>query len=215
MTTIIDKLKDGHLQFREDIYLQEQEKFQALAQAQHPKVLMIACSDSRVDPAIVTQAEAGELFMVRNVANLVPAYNESGADHHTGTTAALEYGVQVINVEHIVVMGHYGCGGIQALVQNDPAVAESLPGVAKWLEIGTQARTATLDALPEAPLDQQCRHCEHESVRQSLEKLMTFPFIAERVNAGTLHLHGWYFDLRTGCLQVLNTETQEFQAVAA
>lgn len=188
----IQGLIDGFRAFRETVYPRNRALFDALAhRGQAPKVMMIGCANSRVDPLLITGAGPGDVFVVRNVANLVPPYNPDGRYH--GTSAALEFAVRVLGVEHIIVLGHAGCGGVQALLDGSPLAGRSDDFVGAWMTIAEPARVRAVERAPTGAERQ--RACEHETVKVSLANLRTFPWIAERLAAGTLTLHGWYFDL--------------------
>jgi carbonic anhydrase len=193
-------LFDGYRRFREEVWPERRRLFQSLARdGQSPKALVIACSDSRVDPGMVFNAAPGELFIVRNVANLVPPYNPDG-DYH-GTSAALEFAVCVLEVPRIVVLGHAMCGGVQALLRGFPKGARDF--VEPWMNgIAAEARSRTL-ACVAAETDDAQAQCELETVKLSLRNLMSFPWVADRVAAGSLTLHGGSFDIRSGLLSHL------------
>ena len=184
--TEIDKLLAGFAAFRAAAF--DTEHFRALArEGQKPRLLVIACSDSRVDPAILFGAQPGELFVVRNVANLVPPYQPDG--HYHGTSAAIEFAVRDLGVAGIVVLGHSSCGGIAALATDGGAEREF---IGPWISLAAHA----------------CDHHgsaarEQASIRRSVENLRSFPWIAEREAAGALALHGWWFDLAEGRLWAL------------
>ena len=207
----IEKMKHGFKKFQQDNFMKNLPFYQKLARKQFPRVMVIACCDSRVDPSIITQAEPGELFMVRNVANLVPPY-EDGETHH-GTSAALEYAVHALEVEHIVILGHWGCGGIQALLDNDPSVSEPHSFIHRWLDLAKPAKKVTEEQVGNQLPETKRRFCELESIKGSLSNLMTFPWIAERVEAGKLQLHGWYFDLNEGNMYAYEAEGDRFDAI--
>jgi carbonic anhydrase len=190
------KLTRGFLEFRSATFEPQRSRFEQLAEKQQPRVMMIACSDSRVDPAILTNAEPGELFMVRNVANLVPPCAADRVQH--GVSAALEYGVKALGVEHVIVFGHVDCSGIHALLTADPAVDHEHGFIHRWLQIADEARRRTLIIARHEPLETQLRVLEQEAIKTSLANLLTFPWIEERVAAGGLRLHGWSFDLDQG-----------------
>jgi carbonic anhydrase len=171
--------------------------------------MMIACSDSRIDPGIVLNAEPGELFMVRNVANLVPPHV---SDHqHHGTSAALEFGVNNLNVEHVIVFGHAGCGGIKALLTHDPSDRDRQRFIHPWLDIADEARRRTLLRARELSVEEQLRLLEQEAIKTSLANLLTFPWIEERVAAGRLRVHGWLFDLHDGEVRAYMPATNKFE----
>ena len=166
---------------------------------QSPKALVVACVDSRVDPAMVFDTAPGEMLTVRNVANLVPPYAPDAGYH--GTSAALEFGVRVLEVPHLIVLGHSLCGGVRALLDSAPDNAYEF--VAAWMSIAWSARVCALrGSSPEKR--HQC--CEHEVIKVSLVNLMTFPWVAQRVAAGKLELHGAWFDIRTGELMTLQPD---------
>jgi carbonic anhydrase len=206
VTDTIEKLREGHSRFRKEVFAPNESLFGSLALEQKPNALVIACADSRVDPAMITGAAPGELFVVRNVANLVPPFQTSARTHH-GTSAALEYAVTVLEVGHIIVMGHAHCGGIHALMTGAPGVGVGNDFVKKWMEIAAPARERTLAALPEHRVLEQARRCERESLRSSLDNLMTFPCIEHYLADGKLALHAWYFDIAEGSLQRYDPET--------
>lgn len=209
----IKKLIDGFGRFRARYFVKEQDTFRQLVdQGQAPKVLIVACCDSRVDPAIITDCDPGDLFVVRNVANLVPPCEEGG--HYHGTSAALEFGVCSLNVRHVIVLGHARCGGIRALM-NGISQEEDRDGfIGNWMNIAADARTRVLAELPEASPEARACACEQAAIQGSLDNLMTFPSIRERVEQGKLQLHGWYFDLEEGRLLGLDPGTQRFEPLA-
>lgn len=198
----------GFLDFQREIFPPKRDFFQQLALKQRPKILMVACSDSRVDPAILTNAEPGDIFMIRNVANLVPPFAQDESKH--GTSAALEFGVRALEVEHIIVFGHVGCGGIEALLNADPVLSREHAFIFNWLQIGDEARRRTLITCRHLPLPEQLRRLEQEAITTSLANLLTFPWIEERVGDGRLRLHGWHFDLHNGSINVYVPESNAF-----
>ena len=209
--TEIDKLLQGFQRFRGRYFEQEggRELYNQLARCgQAPATMVIACSDSRVDPGIITDAEPGDLFVVRNVANLVPP-RESGGRFH-GTSAALEFAVCNLQVSNIIVMGHAHCGGIEALMESYSDAHRGEGFIAPWMEIATSARERVLARWPEAGKEFQQRACERTSIIVSLNNLMTFPFIKERVETGHLRLFGWYFDIDNGELMQYDPEHGHF-----
>lgn len=180
--------------------------YEQLAQkGQAPKALVIACIDSRVDPARIFDAAPGEILALRNVANLVPPYQPDSAYH--GTSAALEFAVCVLRVPHIVVMGHGLCAGVRALLEGAPIDAPEFVG--PWMTIARPALAAAVAAAPE----QRQLVCEQECIKVSLQNLLTFPWIEQRVAAKTLRIHGAWFDIHSGVLQVMQPGG-EFQPVA-
>lgn len=194
----MDKLVEGYRRFRATAWQERRKQFETLADGQRPRTMVIGCADSRVDPAMLFDAAPGEIFTLRNVAALVPPYQPDHAFH--GTSAAVEFGVVGLQVETIIVLGHGMCGGIAALLNGIPEPMGEFIG--PWIRIAANARNRVLRC---APADPQLE-CEHEAVRVSLDNLMSFPFIAERVLAGTLTLLGGHFDIRTGKLTLLDRE---------
>jgi carbonic anhydrase len=203
------KLTRGFLEFRRVTFEPKRSQFEQLAEKQQPRVMMIACSDARVDPAILTNADPGDLFMVRNVANLVPPRAMDDAQH--GISAALEYGVKALGVEHIIVFGHMGCGGIHALLTADAAIDEEHGFIHRWLRIADEARRRTLIVARHEPIETQLRILEQEAIKTSLANLLTFPWIEERVAAGGLRLHGWSFDIDQGEVHTYVPENGVFE----
>jgi carbonic anhydrase len=198
----LDQLLDGYRRFRSDTWPAERARYEALANwGQSPHTLVVACSDSRVDPQTVFGAVPGELFVVRNVAGLVPPYSPDGGCH--GTSAALEYGVRVLKVKRVVVLGHAKCGGVRAMVEGSPAEARDF--VEPWVAIAEGVvRAVPAHEHGDGLLD----HCEAEVVRLSLANLLTFPWIREPVEAGSLSLHGFRFDIHTGILEDLDGQVR-------
>jgi carbonic anhydrase len=205
----IEALLQGFQRFRRKLFEPNRELFNQLArQGQAPKTMVIGCSDSRVDPAIITDASPGDLFVVRNVANLVPPYESTGTYH--GTSAALEFAVCNLKVKNIVVLGHAQCGGIKALLEGNGEKTEGESFITPWVKMATPARERVLARWPDASKEFQQRACERASILVSLENLMSFPFVKRRVEEGHLQLYGWYFDIDNGELLQYDPETHRF-----
>src|SRR5271170_1790426 len=195
----MDRLIAGYRRFRAEQWPERQVVFEHLADGgQSPRTMVIACSDSRVDPTMIFGAEPGELFVLRNVANLVPRYEPDSAFH--ATSAALEFAVRVLEVKDVIVMGHAMCGGIKVLLEGAPDPAGDF--LVPWMRIAEPAKHRALECCP----DNVQTACEQEAVKLSLEHLLTFPWIAERVEAGTLRLTGMSFDIRSGVLTVMGPD---------
>ena len=203
------KLAQGYLRFRSEVFASSRQMFDRLAEKQEPKVMMVSCSDSRVDPGILCNADPGELFMVRNVANLVPPYTLDKANH--GTSAALEFAVNTLKVEHIVVLGHGECGGIRALYTSPAEVGGQGSFIANWMHIADEARRRTLVTSRALGLEDQLRLCGQEAIKTSLANLLSFPWIEERVKAGKLRIHGWSFDIRDGNMYAYGPRSGRFE----
>lgn len=208
--TEIDKLIDGYKRFHDNYFQSDEQLFEQLSQGQAPDTLVIACSDSRVDPAIVMDCKPGDLFVVRNVANLVPPYEQGGGYH--GVSAALEFGVRALKVKHIIVLGHQYCGGIQALLNGFVSI-EGSEFIQPWVNMAHAAREKVLANLPVAPKQEQLCACEKESILISLDNLLTFPWIRQAVEQGELVLHGWHFNIERGILTAYDSSADEFRPV--
>lgn len=192
-----DALLSGYRRFREGHWAEAKAEYEALAAGQKPHTLIVACSDSRADPALIFDAAPGQLFVVRNVANLVPPYEPDG--HLHGVSAALEFGVKVLNVSRIVVMGHAHCGGVSAMRNGAPENCQDF--VAPWVE---QAAPIVRHVCEEAAPEEAEQAAEEAVVRLSLRNLRTFPWIAEREAAGELTLTGLHFGIADGVLRALS-----------
>lgn len=175
---------------------------------QSPKIMVVACCDSRVDPAIVTDCDPGDLFVVRNVANLVPPYEQGGGYH--GTSAALEFAVRCLHVEHVIVMGHARCGGIRTLLGDIRFEGGAGQFITPWMSIVAEARHAALATAGAEDAETLAAACEQQGVRVSLGNLMSFPFVREAVEQQRLSLHGWYFDIARGELHGYNSDIGRF-----
>lgn len=209
----ITELIAGFARFRGRYFSENDSIYERLTKnGQTPKVMVIGCCDSRVDPAIVFDCDPGDLFVVRNVANLVPPCEADG--HYHGTSAALEFAVRGIKVEHVVVMGHARCGGIQALLGQFSFGADTGQFLGPWMSIAAQAREQATARFGNQPPEVLRRACEFASIRISLKNLMSFPFVDAAVKAGQIAVHGWYFDLESGELWGCNTDRGEFIQLA-
>jgi len=205
----IKELVKGFQRFRVKSFEPNREVFNRLAmQGQTPSTMLIGCSDSRVDPAILTDSAPGDLFVVRNVANLVPPYETTGRYH--GTSAALEFAVCNLQVRNIIVLGHSRCGGINALLEGYGLNDEGEGFIAPWVQIATSARDEVLRRWPDASREFKQRACERAGIRASLTNLLSFPFVRERVEDRRLNLYGWYYDLENGELMQYDAEKDRF-----
>jgi carbonic anhydrase len=192
-------LMEGYARFREGYWNRHQHVFTELARkGQAPGAMVIACSDSRVSPEVIFDVAPGEIFVVRNVSNLVPPYAPDTGNH--GTSAALEFAVTALEVGTIVIVGHSQCGGIRALMTGPSGSHGDF--IESWMAIAHPARARVCDS-PDMPgdFDAMCLQCEHESIRVSLRNLMTFPWIESRVQEGSLTLAGMHFNVQTGTLK--------------
>lgn len=202
----MQRLIEGYRLFHRTYYRRHREMFDQLAQGQSPKAMVISCCDSRVDPGLIFNAAPGEIFTLRNVAALVPPFSPDGNYH--GTSAAIEFAVCSLNVEHIIVLGHARCGGISALLG-----AHEGEFIGPWMRMAEPARNVALAQVGDADHDLLHRVCELETIKISLANLAEFPWICERVAAGKLTLHGWYFDIEKGELLTIETASGAFERV--
>ena len=212
MMTFPARLIAGYQSFRDGRLSQEQARYRELAErGQSPETMVIGCCDSRVSPELIFDAGPGELFVVRNVANLVPPYSPDGKHH--GVSAALEFGVGVLKVKHIVVLGHAHCGGIRAFAE-DEAREPISPGdfIGKWMSLITPA-AEKLGERGAAPLPDYLHRLEQASIANSLDNLLTFPRLRKLTERGDVTLHGAYFGVATGELSVLDRASGTFVAV--
>lgn len=207
MMKTVEDLISGYRRFRAGAYAEQAQLYKELGEGQAPDVMLIACADSRADPSDIFDAAPGEMFVVRNVANLVPPYKPDGGLH--GVSSSLEFAVRVLKVSHIVVMGHGGCGGIAASLSESksPLIGEF---VAPWVKLLDEARArvmASNSVNPQFAL-------ELEGIESSLANLMTFPWVADAVASGDLELHGAWFAIKHGELHWRNASTKRFEVVA-
>jgi carbonic anhydrase len=204
-------LIDGFRRFRVGAYREQRERYDRLAQGQAPKVMVIACSDSRVDPTRVFDAEPGQMFVLRNIANLVPPL--AAIQGQSSVAAALEYAVTMIKVHHVVVFGHARCGGIAASLAGAFDGDGAGQHVHAWMEFIAPARDAVKAAAALSPDIDAQRALEQAAVRLSMDNLRSYPFVLQAEAAGTLQLHGVIFDIAEGALRVLDRKSGQFMAV--
>jgi carbonic anhydrase len=207
-----ERLIAGYRAFLQGRLPAEQSRYRTLAETgQSPEAMVIGCCDSRVSPEVIFDAGPGELFVARNVANLVPPYAPDSAQH--AMSSALEFAVQALKVRHIVVLGHARCGGIRAFAAHGTPLS---PGdfIGKWMELIAPAAEALGPRHHFADLAEYLTRLEQASIIKTLDNLMTFPWIAALVNGGKLELHGAYFDVASGLLSVRDPATGAFASVA-
>lgn len=206
------KLIDGFQRFQQQYFGDDRRLYDSMISGQPAKTMMIACCDSRVDPAIVTDCDPGDLFILRNVANLVPPCDNDG--HHHGTSSALEFAVNNLEVENIIILGHANCGGIQALWDDDGTGESQSQFIYHWVSIAKPAKDWVVNKLSSSSTAEKVKACEQRAILESLANLITFDCIRTRVEKGTLSLHGWYFDIPKGQLLCLNTQVGAFEVVS-
>jgi carbonic anhydrase len=191
----MEKLIEGAVAFRQNDFETHEQLFTELGREQNPHTLFIGCSDSRLVPGMITTTRPGELFIIRNIANLVPPYHDSG--EYLATISAIEFAVQGLEVENIVICGHSNCGGCSALFKDD-AYFQKLPHTRKWLELALPVKKKVLELLPDG------NHASHEwlteqmNVVEQIHHLLTYPYIAEKYEKGLLTISGWYYIIETG-----------------
>ena len=210
MITFPKQLLAGYKSFATHRLPAEQSRYRELSvKGQSPEVMVIGCCDSRVSPEAIFDVGPGELFVVRNIANLVPVYQPDGNAH--GVSAALEYAVTVLKVKHIVVLGHAQCGGIRAFVDK---IEPLTPGdfIGRWMQMFVKPGEV-VEQREHETMAQFVERVEKAAVFRSLENLMTFPFVQKAVDAGQMELHGAYFGVAEGSLFVLDKASKEFKSV--
>ncbi len=207
-----ERLIEGYEHFARGRLREEQARYQELSEiGQSPEIMVIGCCDSRVSPEVIFDAKPGELFVVRNVANLVPPYTPDGAQR--AVSAALEFAVQALKVKHIVVLGHAQCGGIRAFAEESKPLS---PGdfIGRWMEMIAPA-AAMIGSRGDEPMGTYLARLEQASMIKTLDNLMTFPCVRILVERGKLQLHAAYFGVATGGLSVLDSDSGAFRPVAS
>lgn len=209
MTLLPEHLADRYRRFRFRHFAPNQNRYEELAErGQAPDVMVVSCCDSRVDPETIFSAMPGELFVVRNVANLVPPFETTGKFH--GVSAALEFAALNLRVRHIMVIGHSGCGGIRACLERDAARQTEAQFISNWMSMLDSARDGVRRDLADRPVGDMVAALEREGVKTSLANLRTFPCIQTLEGRGRVALHGAHFDIASGALSVLNEGTGTF-----
>ena len=212
MSSFPEDLRDRYHRFKFRHFTPNQEHYEELArEGQHPETMIVSCCDSRCDPETIFSAMPGELFVVRNVANLVPPFETSGKYH--GVSAALEFAALTLRVKDIVVLAHSGCGGVKACIDRDTIRQTEAQFIANWMSLLDESRERLVAELDGRPPEELCAAMEQETVRTSLNNLRTFPCIQILERKGRLSLHGAYFNIQTGVLTALNDATNEFISV--
>ena len=206
----VTKFLAGIINFQQQHFGENPELASSLASGQKPQALLIGCCDSRVDPALLTDSAPGDLFILRNIANLVPPYQKN--DDYHGVSSTIEYAVCQLEVSDIIILGHSNCGGIKALMEAGTGKPAG-EFIGNWVSIASSARDKIIQEMPDAAADKQARACEKEAILVSLKNLMTFPWVRERVAKGQLSLHGWYYDIANGRLQYYNQLTGEYETL--
>ncbi len=209
----------GYKKFRERYFAKEQHIFEKLAsEGQQPKTMVISCSDSRVDPSIILSCSPGDIFVARNVANLVPPFHDKPRNNSIG--AALEFAVRFLQVQNIIVLGHSHCGGIKALLESkeDKTQSESSQEerfIYDWVKIAEPVKNTVLENYNAKPFKEQAKACEEQSLLLSLENLKTYPWIKNKISTGEIVLHAWRFDINDGVIQYYDQTSNKFEDLKA
>lgn len=212
MSHFPDHLTDRYRRFKFRHFAPNLDHYEQLAQfGQNPDVMLISCCDSRVDPESIFSAMPGELFVMRNVANLVPPFETTGKFH--GVSAALEFAALNIRVRHIVILGHSNCGGVRACIEEDAARQTEAQFIRNWMSMLDEAKATVLAGHAGRPPTELRAALEREGIKTSLANLRTFPCIQALEGKGRIALHGAHFDIASGTLSVLNQATGKFLAL--
>lgn len=202
---MVDKIIEGISRFQSDVYPEQEKLFRELANTQSPDVLFITCSDSRIDPNLITQTNPGDLFICRNAGNIVPPH-----DLHTGgMTASIEYAVGVLNVRHIVICGHTDCGAMKGALH--PEALKKLPHVSNWLSHCAAACQTIKDNHSHLDDHAKLQMMIEQNVLLQLQHIRTHPYVASHLDAGTLTLHGWVYDIESGGFKTYNEASKTFE----
>lgn len=199
----MQKLLDGIVKFKRGDFEIHKELFKSLKKNQKPHTLFITCSDSRLDPNMITGTLPGELFIIRNIANIIPPYRN--VSENVDTTSAIEYAVLALGVENIIVCGHTDCGGCAASLYGS-----QLPDTRKWLELLEPVKAQVLKELKDDEPEAQEWMMEQINVVEQLKHLLTYPYIKEKVSKGTLTLSGWHYSIEDGHILIYDKELGEF-----
>jgi len=205
------KLLDGVINFQENEFLKYKDHFTSLERKQEPHTLFIGCSDSRIDPALITDTLPGELFIVRNIANIVPHYRETA--EYVATTSAIEYALTVLNVDNIVVCGHSNCGGCNALWNDD--ILKNSPHTRKWLELALPVKSNIENYYGSRIPDTREREwiTEQFNIVEQMKHLLSYPEVEKRYTDKSLKIMGWYYIIETGDIFNYNTESKSFDLI--
>lgn len=205
------KLYKGIHKFQEAYFKKEEDFFKRISKGQTPDVLFITCSDSRVDPNLITQSKPGELFIVRNVGNIIPPYD--AIKDKNSVAAAIELAVLDLRVKDIIVCGHSNCGGMQAIYKSDDDLS-SMPHLRDWLKLAEGVREMVFKYYTDEQGNSRLRRTEEENVLMQLHNIQTYPFVRDALRNGTLYLHGWYYDIETGRVCAYNPNKDMFEDIA-
>jgi len=203
----VERLVEGFKKFQSEVFRAKRDLFTRLSQKQEPRALFITCSDSRIDPTLLTQTEPGELFILRNAGNIVPSYGAMMG----GSTATIEYAVSVLGVKHVIVCGHTDCGVMKAILH--PETVENLPAVKNWVGEAEATRRIVRENYPDLREEDLLVATIQENVRVQLSHLRTHPGVAARLRRGTLTIHGWVYSIPTGDIWAYDDEKGVFESL--
>lgn len=197
MLKTLRNIKQGYESFRKKYILEDASLMRRLAeQGQHPEIMVVSCCDSRVDPALLLQCDPGDLFVIRNVANIVPPFE--GDEAHHGTSAALEFGICYLNIKHLIILGHSQCGGVHALLNRQDLKQDDF--LSNWLSL------IKMEAHPVTDLDVYAK----EALTISYQNCLTFPWLKKKIAEQTLMIHLWFFEIKEGIIYAYNMDTGAF-----
>ncbi len=205
------RLYKGIHKFQESYFKKEEEFFMRLSKEQEPEVLFITCADSRVDPNLVTQSRPGELFIVRNVGNIVPPYD--AIKDKNSVAAAIEFAVMMLKVKDIIVCGHSNCGAMHALCKDENELKD-MPHLRDWLELSAPVRDFVMKSYSNSSEEIRLRVTEKENILFQLHNIQTYPLVKKALDEGTLHLHGWYYNIATGSIYYYDSSEDVFKPIS-
>jgi carbonic anhydrase len=206
----VDRLYKGIYRFQKSYFKKEEEFFKRLSRDQNPEVLFITCADARVDPNLVTQSKPGDLFIVRNVGNIIPPYD--AIRDKNSVAAAIEFAVLELRVADIIICGHSNCGAIQTLFQEESDLKD-MPHLRDWIRIALPVKEIMDKHYAHVSLDFRNRIAEKENILDQLRNIQTYPFVVKALEEGKLYLHGWYYDIGTGNIFSYNPVTDTFEMI--
>lgn len=212
MSKSLEDLISGYKKFHKNYITENSAEYRAsAAKEQNPKIMVICCSDSRVNPTVLTSAKPGDIFTVHNIANLVPPY-ECDSDTYHGVSASLEFAVCHLKVDDIIILGHSNCGGIRALMEGvEIKHKENYSFIGPWMRIAKRAKNSVMEKFSGGSFEEQTHHCEKESILISLSNLDSFPWVKRAKERGELETHGWYFNIESGNIEHYDFESKKFK----
>ncbi|MFZ1291552.1 MAG: carbonic anhydrase [Melioribacteraceae bacterium] len=207
----MENLFDGVKEFNSKDFFEHKNLFEELSKKQNPHTLFIGCSDSRIVPSLITKTLPGELFVIRNIANIVPYFRVS--NDFLATTSAIEYALKVLNVENILVCGHSNCGGCNAMFFDEHQLSE-IPNTKKWLELSKSVKQK-INTIPQIHLDHAKREwmTEQLNIVEQMKHLLTYPYVREKFEKKKLNILGWYYIIETGEIFNYNSKTKQFEKI--